>query len=48
MDQVTRDALSDLVVHQAGVGPTSVATGAIYGVAIRGGTIEFPGFHAGS
>jgi hypothetical protein len=33
------------MTHRAEVGPASVATGAIYGAAIRG---ALPGFHAGS
>ena len=48
LDQKTRDALQDLSKHSSDVGPTSVATGAAYGLAIRGGTIEFPSFEHGS
>jgi hypothetical protein len=48
MDDETRIALQDLQTHSPGVGTLSVATGAIYGQAITGGTVGFPGFHAGS
>ncbi len=48
LDRKTRGAVEDLCTHSVDTGPASVATGAIYGLAIRGGTIEFPGFHAGS
>lgn len=45
VDENTREGLRDLMAHRAEVGPASVATGAIYGAAIRG---ALPGFHAGS
>lgn len=48
MDNETRRALTALAAHDANVGPASVATGAVYGLAIQGGTVAFPGFQAGS
>lgn len=48
MDSVTRTALGELWEHQPGAGTASVATGAAYGLAFRGGTIAFPGFQHGS
>jgi hypothetical protein len=45
LDQQTREALCDLMAHRPTVGPASVATGAVYGAAIRG---ALPGFHTGS
>jgi hypothetical protein len=48
LDQNTQDALQDLSKHTAEVGPASVATGAAYGLATRGGTVGFPGFQHGS
>jgi hypothetical protein len=48
LDDKTRKALEGLTDHDTAIGTASVATGAIYGQAIRGGTVEFPGFSAGS
>jgi hypothetical protein len=48
LDDKTREALQEPMEHDSAVGPASVATGATYGLAVRGGTVEFPGFHAGS
>jgi hypothetical protein len=48
LDDKTPKALEGLIDHDAAVGPTSVATGAVYGQAITRGTIEFPGFSAQS
>lgn len=48
MDAEARGALRDLVARDANVGPASVAKGAVYGLAVQGGTVAFPGFQAGS
>lgn len=48
MDSVTRVALGELWEHRPGAGTASVAAGAAYGLAFRGGTIAFPGFQHGS